>query len=187
MTPDIAALVARLRDAADALDMMDGMVQCVPKTLRAVQTITIAARASADALETLQQQATLARAAAIEEAAKVLPVLMQEEWSDICSDTDCHPLDIQHRGRTLFYSEAHWTAAIQRRLLALSPTVDLSAMVERGACAVHTAYLETARRLSWPINPKNDRPYDELSEDAKELDRATTRAVISEIIGKGER
>lgn len=50
--------------------------------------------------------------------------------------------------------------------------------IERFAAAVHQAYLDTCDRLGWPVLPSNDRPYDELHEDSRELDRASVRAVL---------
>jgi len=50
--------------------------------------------------------------------------------------------------------------------------------IEKCAAAVHDAYLETCARLDWPVSPKNQVPYDELSEDSKELDRASVRATL---------
>lgn len=52
---------------------------------------------------------------------------------------------------------------------------DLEALAE----AVHEAYLTTCKRLGWPIKPSNAVPYAELSEDSKELDRASVRAVLA--------
>ena len=57
----------------------------------------------------------------------------------------------------------------------ITPTVDVEVLAE----AVHQAYLETADRLGWPVKPDNDVPYAELSEDSKELDRASVRAVLN--------
>jgi len=34
---------------------------------------------------------------------------MQDAWNEICSDTGCHPLDIRHEGKKLFFEPAHWT------------------------------------------------------------------------------
>jgi hypothetical protein len=51
--------------------------------------------------------------------------------------------------------------------------------VEKLAGAVHQAYLDTCERLGWPVKPENQVSYAELSEDSKELDRASVRAVLS--------
>jgi hypothetical protein len=51
---------------------------------------------------------------------------------------------------------------------------------ERLAALVHQAYLDTCARLGWEVSPSNQVPYAELSEDAKELDRASVRAVLAE-------
>jgi hypothetical protein len=50
--------------------------------------------------------------------------------------------------------------------------------IEVMAEAVHNAYLETCARLGWPVKESNNVPYAELSEDSKELDRASVRAVL---------
>lgn len=42
---------------------------------------------------------------------------MQDAWSDICSDTGCHPLDIMHGiGRDLVFRPDHWADQIAKRL-----------------------------------------------------------------------
>lgn len=50
---------------------------------------------------------------------------------------------------------------------------------ERLAEAVHEAYLATCARLGWSVKAENAVPYSQLPEDAKELDRATVRAVVA--------
>lgn len=55
------------------------------------------------------------------------------------------------------------------------PNLDL---LEALASQVHQAYLDTCARLGWPVKPANQVPYAELSEDSKELDRASVRAVL---------
>ena len=50
--------------------------------------------------------------------------------------------------------------------------------VEVLAALVHQAYLDTCERLCWTVSPSNQVPYAALSEDSKELDRATVRAVL---------
>ena len=55
---------------------------------------------------------------------------------------------------------------------------DLEVMAE----AVHQAYLDTCERLGWLVGEDNQVPYAELSEDAKELDRASVKAVIKLIV-----
>lgn len=57
-------------------------------------------------------------------------------------------------------------------------SVDISIDVEQAAERVHQAYLDTATRLGWPIKPSNNVPYAELSEESKELDRASAKAVL---------
>jgi hypothetical protein len=56
--------------------------------------------------------------------------------------------------------------------------------LERVAAAVHDAYLTTCARLGWPAMPANQVPYAELSEESKELDRASVRAVLAAVGGK---
>lgn len=44
---------------------------------------------------------------------------MQDAWNDICTDTGCHPLDIEHgRAKYLTFTPRHWAAAVARRLFA---------------------------------------------------------------------
>lgn len=50
---------------------------------------------------------------------------------------------------------------------------------ETMAAAVHQAYLDTCERLGWPVKPENQVSYEALSEDSKELDRASVRAVLA--------
>lgn len=71
----------------------------------------------------------------VEAAAKALPTLMQEEWSDFCSDAGAHPDDIKRHGRKLFYEPYQWTEAIQQRIRALTPPTD-ETVVERVAEAL---------------------------------------------------
>lgn len=45
-------------------------------------------------------------------------------WNDICADTDCHPLDIEHgRGKYLTFTPKHWAEAcgkmVRRNVLDL--------------------------------------------------------------------
>ena len=60
---------------------------------------------------------------------------------------------------------------------SLSP--DRMPEIEVMAEAVHNAYLDTCERLEWEVRPANLVPYADLSEDSKELDRASVRAVLS--------
>lgn len=50
--------------------------------------------------------------------------------------------------------------------------------IETVAAAVHQAYLDTCDRLGWPVKPENNVGYDDLSEESKDLDRATAQAAI---------
>lgn len=52
---------------------------------------------------------------------------------------------------------------------------DIEMMAEK----VHLAYLNTCHRLGWPPRDTCNVPYIELPADAKELDRASVRAVLS--------
>lgn len=66
-------------------------------------------------------------------------------------------------------------AAAQEKLAqpAQGP-VDMEVM----AASVHDAYLTTCDLLGWGVKPENRVPYSELTEDSKELDRASVRAVL---------
>lgn len=57
-----------------------------------------------------------------------------------------------------------------------------NAEVEAAARAVHQAYLDTCDRLGWTVKAANRVPYDALDEPAKELDRATVRAVLAAVL-----
>jgi hypothetical protein len=37
---------------------------------------------------------------------------MLDCWNAICADTDCHPLDIKHQGKKLFFEPNHWADMI---------------------------------------------------------------------------
>lgn len=50
---------------------------------------------------------------------------------------------------------------------------------EELAPVMHEAYLECARRVGWPIRPEIDVPFEHMSENAKELDRAIGAAVLA--------
>jgi len=51
--------------------------------------------------------------------------------------------------------------------------------IETMAEAVHQAYLDTCKKLGWPVKIENQVLYAGLSEDSKELDRASVRAVLN--------
>ncbi len=54
---------------------------------------------------------------------------------------------------------------------------------ERMAARVHEIYLATAKRLSWPVRPENDKPFAQLSEAAQALDYAIADYLLTEIRG----
>lgn len=41
---------------------------------------------------------------------------MQSAWDTICSDTGCHPLDIRHEGKKLFFEPRHWADLVAKLL-----------------------------------------------------------------------
>jgi len=47
---------------------------------------------------------------------KIVEEAMLDTWNDICSDTDCHPLDIKRVGRALEFQPAHWSSATAKRV-----------------------------------------------------------------------
>src|SRR5574340_753417 len=51
--------------------------------------------------------------------------------------------------------------------------------LEEMAEAVHNAYLVTCGRLGWDVKPENQVSYADLTEDSKELDRASVKAVLA--------
>lgn len=62
---------------------------------------------------------------------------------------------------------------------------DADRELETAAAAVHQAYLDTCARLGWPVKPSNQVPYEELPEEAKELDRASVRAARDALTAAG--
>jgi hypothetical protein len=60
---------------------------------------------------------------------------MQSAWNTICSDTGCHPLDIERRGNDLFFSPRHWADLVALYL-------DSSDDVAREACDWPTGQFE---------------------------------------------
>lgn len=59
---------------------------------------------------------------------------MQDAWNDICSDTGCHPLDIeQGRSKQLTFSPNHWANQIAKRLFLRAVKVQLKADAEASA------------------------------------------------------
>jgi hypothetical protein len=53
---------------------------------------------------------------------------MQDAWNDICSDTGCHPLDIEHgKGRHLTFRANHWANQVAKRLFVRAVKVQLEA------------------------------------------------------------
>jgi hypothetical protein len=71
-----------------------------------------------------------------------------------------------------------WVLEQRGELPVGSPSQSGVPEIEVMAEAVHNAYLETCARLGWPVKESNNVPYAELSEDSKELDRASVRAVL---------
>lgn len=72
-----------------------------------------------------------------EEIAGVIRDQMREQWDDICADTNCHPLDLQHgRGSVLHYKASHWTDAVAQisadAILALRPSASTGGEYQRG-------------------------------------------------------
>jgi hypothetical protein len=42
---------------------------------------------------------------------------MDTAWNEICSDTGCHPLDLERRGGKLYFEPRHWADLIARMLV----------------------------------------------------------------------
>lgn len=53
--------------------------------------------------------------------------------------------------------------------------------IEIMADTVHNAYLKTCERLNWSVKEENKVPFYQLSEDSKELDRASVHAVLQHL------
>lgn len=53
--------------------------------------------------------------------------------------------------------------------------MDIEILAEK----VHQAYLDTCAKLGWDVKPENQVAYSELSDNSKELDRASVWAVLS--------
>lgn len=49
-----------------------------------------------------------------DQIAAIIRVQMREQWDEICADTQCHPLDIEKRGRSTYYEDRHWTEAVAK-------------------------------------------------------------------------
>lgn len=78
-----------------------------------------------------------------------------------------------------------WLAKIESSYIPkqrLKEVVDKD--VESMAEAVHNTYLTTCKKLGWEVKTANLVPYSELSEDSKELDRASVRATLTDLITK---
>lgn len=63
---------------------------------------------------------------------------MTDSWNDICTDTGCHPLDIEHgKGKNLTFSPNHWANQVAKRLfvraLRLREKPSLPVKNDRGA------------------------------------------------------
>lgn len=53
---------------------------------------------------------------------------MQDSWNDICLDTGCHPLDIEHgKGKQLNFRPHHWANQIAKRLFLRAVKLHLKA------------------------------------------------------------
>lgn len=66
-------------------------------------------------------------------SAKAVGAAMLDAWNEICADTDCHPLDIAHQGKKLFFVPGHWAALVARFLFARSITTSLASQGDAGA------------------------------------------------------
>lgn len=61
---------------------------------------------------------------------------MQDAWNDICSDTGCHPLDIEHgKGKQLTFRPSHWANQVAKRLFVRAVKVQLKSDADRETCA----------------------------------------------------
>lgn len=75
--------------------------------------------------------------------------------------------------------KSHLLSTITAVLSSLEEEVgrsDIEALAEK----VHQAYLTTCERLGWEVKESNKVPYADLTEDSKELDRASVRAVLTD-------
>lgn len=64
---------------------------------------------------------------------------MQDAWNDICTDTGCHPLDIEHgKGKHLTFSPNHWANQIAKRLFvrALKLRLEMPAQPQAAPASV---------------------------------------------------
>ncbi len=56
--------------------------------------------------------------------------------------------------------------------------IDYDKLKEEAASEIHIAYLSTCRKLDWKVKDENRVPYSHLSEESKELDRASFEAAL---------
>lgn len=75
---------------------------------------------------------------------------MLDCWNSICADTDCHPLDIKHQGKKLFFMPDHWADMVAWELSCrLSHHVSMRDLISSGglpeASAVPSADREAGK------------------------------------------
>lgn len=85
----------------------------------------------------------------------------------------------QGGGRDLRMLSADEQLALFDAVVADNMEQQRAERIEALAAVVHQAYLDTCERLGWPVKPENQVPYTDLTEDSKELDRASVRAVLT--------
>jgi hypothetical protein len=89
---------------------------------------------------------------------------MQDSWNDICSDTGCHPLDIeQAKGKVLTFNPNHWANQIAKRLFVRA----LKLRLETAPQPVSAA--QTLRKLFW-LETFTDRGDGSKDQDGWEAD-----------------
>lgn len=76
---------------------------------------------------------------------------MLNAWNEICSDTGCHPLDIERRGGKLYFSPRHWARFTSRELLA-SAKMDERLTAQAAAISELVKGLRNAQRALQPLD-----------------------------------
>lgn len=62
---------------------------------------------------------------------------MQDAWNDICTDTGCHPLDVEHgKGKHLTFRPNHWANQVAKRLFVRALKLRLEMPTEPQAAQV---------------------------------------------------
>jgi hypothetical protein len=98
---------------------------------------------------------------------------MRDAWNEICLDTDCHPLDITHQGKKLFFEPGHWAKLTARLLFVNAIRLKLAAPSPcsgQGERELANAIGEYARDLRRNSSGGDDYPWEIMRGVADYLD-----------------